>query len=318
MVQADEPPLPDAAPGNWVDRRAPRAWRPFLRLARFDRPIGTWLLLWPCWWSLALAAAATHNYPDTRPWFGLPDLFLLALFAVGALAMRGAGCVYNDIVDRDLDARVERTRGRPLPSGTVSVTAAAIYLAALALVGFLVLITFNRFAIVLGLGSLVLVAIYPFMKRLTWWPQAWLGLAFNYGALLGWAAAWGDLAWPALLLYGAGICWTLGYDTIYAHQDKEDDALVGIRSSARRLGAQTRLFLWSIYGMTLVLLAAAGLAAHLGWAFWIGLAAGAGHLAWQAARVRTEDAASCLAVFRSNHRFGWIIFAALIAGSLSA
>ncbi|MBM3502825.1 MAG: 4-hydroxybenzoate octaprenyltransferase [Alphaproteobacteria bacterium] len=318
MPRPDEISTPDALTGHWVDRRAPKSWRPYLRLARFDRPIGTWLLLWPCWWSLALAATMTADHPDTRPWLGLPDLILLAFFAIGAVAMRGAGCVYNDIVDRDLDARVERTRQRPLPAGLVSLAGAWAFLIGLALIGLAVLLTFNRFSIVLGLGSIALVAAYPFMKRVTWWPQAWLGLTFNYGALLGWASVWADLGWPAVALYAAGLFWTLGYDTIYAHQDKEDDALVGIRSSARRLAGHSRRFLWASYAATVALL---GLAAGLvgtGWAFWIGLVAAACHLGWQAARVRFDDPAHCLAMFRTNHRTGAIIFLALVVGSLAA
>jgi 4-hydroxybenzoate polyprenyltransferase len=318
MTRRRETALPDAPLGNWVDRRAPAAFRPYLKLARFDRPIGTWLLLWPCWWSLALAAALTQDYPDTRPWFGLPDLFLLALFGVGALVMRGAGCVYNDIVDRDLDARVARTRERPLASGRVSPLAAWIFLVALALVGLAVLVTFNRFAVALGVASLALVAAYPFMKRLTWWPQAWLGLTFNYGALLGWAAATGDIAWPAVATYLAGICWTLGYDTIYAHQDLEDDALVGIRSSARWLGERSRVFVLAIYAATVVALALAGGLAQLGVAYWPILAIAAFLLGRQALTVDLRDPIRCLAAFRSNHGVGAVVFSAIVLGSLTA
>ncbi|MEM9751523.1 MAG: 4-hydroxybenzoate octaprenyltransferase, partial [Pseudomonadota bacterium] len=209
--------IADAAPSNWVDRRAPAALRPYLRLARADRPIGTWLLLWPCLWSMALAQISLGERA--------PNLWFLILFVVGATAMRGAGCVYNDIIDRDIDAKVARTANRPIASGAVSVGSGWAFLVALSLIGLLVLLQFNQRTILLGLVSLGIVAAYPFMKRVTYWPQAWLGLTFNWGALMAWTAVTGDLAAPALLLYVGGVFWTLGYDTIYAHQDKEDDAL---------------------------------------------------------------------------------------------
>ena len=251
MRAKNDTPLPDSVPGNWVDR-SPAMLRPYLRLSRLDRPIGTWLLVWPAWWAISLASTSTKEEADTNLWFGLPDPFLLVLFGIGALAMRGAGCTYNDIVDRKVDAQVERTRGRPIPSGAASVPAAAGWLIFQALIGFAVLITFNVFAIWLGVASLALIAAYPFMKRITWWPQLWLGLAFNYGALLGWAAATGRLSVAPLLLYAGGIFWTLGYDTIYAHQDTEDDALVGVKSSARWLGNRTSSFLYTTYAMTII------------------------------------------------------------------
>jgi 4-hydroxybenzoate polyprenyltransferase len=220
--------------GNWVDRLAPGWTRPYLRLARLDRPIGSWLLLLPCWWSAALAAIAT----PVRP----PDLGQLlshlALFFIGAFAMRGAGCTWNDIVDRDLDARVERTRSRPIPSGQVGVGGAATFLVLQALLGLAVLLQFNRFTIFVGVASLAVVAIYPFMKRVTYWPQIVLGLAFSWGALMGWPAIFGRLDQPALLLYAGAICWVIGYDTIYAHQDREDDAFIGIKSTALLFGAR--------------------------------------------------------------------------------
>lgn len=219
----------DAAPSTWVDHM-PAALRPYLRLARADRPIGVWLLMLPCWWSTALAA----------PPGGLPDWRLLLLFFVGSAVMRGAGCTLNDIADRDIDAQVARTRGRPLPSGAIGVKAAFAFLGLQALAGLLVLLSLNEFTVWLGIASLLPVAIYPFMKRITYWPQAVLGIAFNWGALVGWTAVRGDLGWPAVLLYVAGILWTLGYDTIYAHQDKEDDAVVGVKSTALRLGDRTR------------------------------------------------------------------------------
>src|SRR5688572_20676068 len=231
---------------NWVDTRAPAWARPYLRLARADRPIGSWLLLLPCWWSAALAVIAAGA--------PAPNVWHLVAFAIGAVAMRGAGCTYNDLVDRDLDARVERTRSRPLPSGQVTARAAAIFLMLQALVGLAVLLTLNRFAILVGVASLVVVAIYPFMKRFTWWPQIGLGLAFSWGALMGWAAAFGRLDLAALLLYAGSIAWVIGYDTIYAHQDREDDALVGLKSTALLFGPNTRpaLALFSTLAVILI------------------------------------------------------------------
>jgi 4-hydroxybenzoate polyprenyltransferase len=295
---------PDALPGNWVDRYAPARTRPYLRLGRFDRPIGWWLLLLPGWWAIALAAPA-HGWADPR---------LLALFLVGAIVMRAAGCVLNDIVDRDFDARVERTRARPLPSGQVTVKQALAWLAILCLAGLLVLLQLNLFSQALGAASLLLVAIYPFMKRITWWPQVFLGLAFNWGALLGWSAVRGELGLPALLLYAAGIAWTLGYDTIYAHQDKEDDALIGVRSTARLFGHHTRPWLFGFYAAAVLLIGWAGWTERLGLAFWVGLAAAAGHLAWQAATVAIDAPSDCLAKFRSNKWLGLILFASILFG----
>ena len=317
MSAKNDTALPDSVRGHWVDR-SPAMLRPYLRLSRLDRPIGTWLLVWPGWWAIALAGALTAGAPDTRPWFGLPDLILLALFGIGALAMRGAGCTYNDIVDRKIDAQVERTRGRPIPSGAVSVPVATVWLIVQALIGFLVLITFNTFAIWLGVASLALIAAYPFMKRITWWPQIWLGLAFTYGALLGWAAVTGGLSAAPLLLYVGGIFWTLGYDTIYAHQDTEDDALVGVKSSARWLGTKTRPFLYTTYAATIVLIAAAGAVAGLHWLFYVLLAVAAAHLAWQARALKIDSPEDCLAKFRSNHRTGALVFLAIIVGSVLA
>ena len=317
MTSPDDTVLPDSVRGHWVDR-SPAALRPYLRLSRLDRPIGTWLLLWPGWWSIALASALTAGAPDTRPWFGLPDLFLLGLFGIGATAMRGAGCTYNDIVDRNYDAQVERTRGRPIPSGAVSVPRAVIWLVIQALIGFAVLVSLNAFAFWLGVASLGLIAAYPFMKRITWWPQLWLGLTFNYGALLGWAAVTGGLSAAPLLLYAAGIFWTLGYDTIYAHQDTEDDALIGVKSSARWLGARTRPFLYTAYAVTIVVFAAAGATAGLHWAFYPLLGLAGLHLGWQARALKIDSPEDCLAKFRANHRTGWIMFIAVVVGSVLA
>ena len=243
----------DIPRASWLTRFLPRAAIPYARLMRADRPIGTWLLLFPCWWGLALASP------------GRPSAVLIAIFALGAFVMRGAGCTYNDIVDREFDGRVARTADRPIPSGAVSVRQAILLLLALLLIGFAILLTFNAYSIALGVASLLLVFTYPLMKRVTWWPQFFLGLAFNWGALMGWSAVRGELGTPALLLYAAGIAWTLGYDTIYAHQDKEDDALIGVKSSARRLGANTKPALWLFYAATTVLLLASGWTAGLAW-----------------------------------------------------
>ncbi len=295
----------DIAVGDWLDRFAPAPVRPYARLMRLDRPIGTWLLLWPCWWSLALAAPA---WPD--PW-------LLALFAVGALVMRGAGCTVNDIADRDIDGRVARTATRPLPSGDVSLTQALVLLGVLLAIGLAILVQLGAVAIWLGIASLPLIGLYPFMKRITWWPQAWLGLTFNWGALIGWAAVTGTVEAPPIALYAAGIAWTLGYDTIYAHQDKEDDALIGVKSSARRLGEATRPWLYAFYAVAVALIGVAGALAGLAWPFYLGLAAAAAQLAWQAARVDIDAPADCLAKFKSNKGLGLIVFAAIVAGRLA-
>jgi 4-hydroxybenzoate polyprenyltransferase len=275
-----------------------------LRLARLDRPIGSWLLLLPCWWSSALAAVAAHK--------AAPSLVHLALFFVGAFAMRGAGCTWNDIVDRDLDASVERTRSRPIPSGQVSVVQAAVFLALQALIGFAVLISFNTFTIALGIASLAIVAVYPFMKRITHWPQTVLGLAFSWGALMGWAGAFGRLDVPAVLLYAGSIAWVIGYDTIYAHQDREDDALIGIKSTALLFGARTKPMLALFYALAVGLIGAAGFAAGAGGVFAIGLLAFAAHLTWQIIRLDIADPDCCLAVFKSDRDAGLILFAGLL------
>jgi 4-hydroxybenzoate polyprenyltransferase len=294
----------DAVRGHWVDTHAPDWLRPYARLARWERPIGWWLLLWPCWWSAALAAIAGGKaYPD--PWH-------LVLFLVGAVAMRGAGCTYNDLVDQDIDDKVARTRSRPLPSGQVSRLQAKAFLLAQALVGLAVLLQFNGFAVLLGIASLAVVAVYPFMKRVTDWPQLFLGLAFSWGALMGWAAAFGRLDWPAVALYAGGILWTIGYDTIYAHQDKEDDALVGVRSTARLFGKSTKPALAALYGGATVLFALALFGADAGPAAFLGLVLGLGHLIWQIVRLDIDDPDECLKLFRSNTTYGWILFAGLV------
>jgi 4-hydroxybenzoate polyprenyltransferase len=292
----------DIRTGDWVARWLPPTAQPYARLARLDRPIGTWLLLFPGWWGIALAAPR---------W---PDLRLLALFALGAVVMRGAGCTLNDIADRDYDARVARTRTRPLPSGQISVKQAMAFMAAQLALGAAVLFSLNRASIVLGLAVLGLIGTYPYMKRITYWPQLFLGLNFNWGALVGWTAVTGTLAWPPVLLYLGGICWTLGYDTIYAHQDKDDDALIGVKSSALALGRCTRPFLFVFYGAAALLWAAAGQAAGLGAPFWAGLGLAVLQLTWQAARVDIDDPADCLAKFRSNRAVGWLLLAGIVAG----
>lgn len=295
----------DIPKGNWIDRAAPHTLRPYLRLARLDRPIGTWLLLLPCWWSIALASQ------------GWPDPWLLVLFALGAIVMRGAGCTLNDIVDRDIDGRVARTADRPIPSGAISVANAAAFFAIQCLIGLAVLMQFNAFAIWVGVASLGLIVVYPFMKRITYWPQAVLGLAFNWGALLGWSAVRGELGAAPIALYAGGIFWTLAYDTIYAHQDKTDDLVVGVKSSALRLGEATRPWLFAFFTAALVLIATAAVLAHAAsWPSFAVLAVAAGHAVRQATTVDLDNAADCLRTFRSNRDFGLIVFAALVAGSL--
>ena len=295
------------ATDNWVDTRAPLWSRPYLRLSRLDRPIGSWLLLMPCWWSAALAAGVAHDVSR------LP--LMLVLFFVGAFAMRGAGCTWNDITDRDLDARVERTRSRPIPAGQVSVPQAAAFLVLQALVGLLVLLQFNRFAVATGVASLVIVAVYPFMKRITYWPQIVLGLAFSWGALMGFAVTFGRIDATALVLYAGSIAWVIGYDTIYAHQDAEDDALIGIKSTALLFGERTRPALMVFYGLAVVLIGVA--LAGAGWMAWIGLLAFAAHLVWQIAKLEIGDPALCLRIFKSNRDAGLLLFAGLLADAMS-
>ena len=291
--------LPDARAKSLVLRLTPDFALPFVQLARLDRPAGWQLLLAPCWQSTALAGLAAHRGPS---------LWHLALFLIGAIAMRGAGCTYNDILDRRLDAGVERTKGRPLPSGRVSVGAAAAFLVAQVLVGLAVLLSFNAFTIALGLASLAIVAVYPLMKRVTSWPQAVLGLAFSWGALMGWAATYGALAPPALLLYASAFCWTIGYDTIYALQDARDDAIVGIKSTARLFGAQARLgvglfyLLSALFAQGALLTVGSGFLAEFGWAGYCA------HLLWQVARIEGASPETALKLFRSNRDAGLILF----------
>ena len=300
-------PVADST-ANWVDTHAPLWMRPYLRLSRFDRPIGWWLLLMPCWWSAALAAGIAH---DVR---GLP--LVIVLFLIGAMVMRGAGCTWNDITDRNLDNRVERTRSRPIPSGQVTVTQAAIFLVIQALVGLAVLLQFNRFAIMTGIASLVIVAVYPFMKRITYWPQATLGLAFSWGALMGFAVILGRIDATALILYAGSIAWVIAYDTIYAHQDTEDDVLVGIKSTALLFGERTQAALTIFYGLAVLLIGVALWRAGSQWLAWVGLAAFAAHLVWQVRTIRIGDSALCLRLFKSNRDAGLLLFAGLLADAV--
>ena len=324
-------PLPDAG-SNWVDRHAPEGLKPWLKLGRFDRPIGIWLLLIPGWQGIALALASQGRTSS------LYDIWLVVGFAIGACLMRAAGCAFNDIVDRDIDVQVARTAARPVASGRISVKKALAFTAACSLASLLILLTLNLTAILLGVASLLLVAAYPFMKRITWWPQAWLGLTFNWGALMGFAAASGYLAmmsWPALgladapirmggqltlaavALYAGGVFWTLGYDTIYALQDLEDDAMVGVKSSARRLGAGVRRGVAVFYLLAVVFAALAGLLAGLGPLFYVGLTGYALHLAWQTRSIRPDDGPLALALFKSNREAGLMLLLAIILGSVS-
>ena len=303
--------LPDAVSRQWVVRLTPPRWHPYLQLARLDRPIGYWLLTLPCWWSNALASLVDHR---------APDIVQIVLFLIGAIVMRGSGSTYNDIVDRDLDAKVERTRHRPVASGRVSVQAACVFLVAQALVGFLVVIQFNLFTILLGIGSLAIVAIYPFMKRFSSLPQVILGLAFAWGGLVGWAAHFGSLGVAPVLVYAAAIFWTIGYDTIYAIQDARDDPAAGIKSTARLFGAHVQLAVGTIYALTVVLVEAAlwagGVAgAVLAQAGVLGLAL---HLGWQVARIDAGDPVGALRLFRSNRDAGLTLFAGLAAAALLA
>ncbi|QDZ00474.1 4-hydroxybenzoate octaprenyltransferase [Nitratireductor mangrovi] len=307
----------DAPTGHWVYRVLPRTLWPYAQLARWDRPIGWQLLRWPCWWSAALAATA---FPQRgEPLLSLlPDPWHLVLFLIGAMAMRGAGCTYNDLADEDIDAQVERTRSRPLPAGQVSRRQAWVFLLLQALVGLVVLLQFNGFAILVGLASLVVVAVYPFMKRITDWPQFVLGLAFSWGALMGWAAVFGRIDTPALLLYAGSILWVIGYDTIYAHQDKEDDAIVGVRSTARLFGDNTKTWLSVLYGGALGLMAAACAAADAPLPALAGLCAAAVHMTRQIRVLDIDDGPQCLRLFKSNNMVGWLIFAGFVGAGLWA
>ena len=304
----DQAVVVDAPTRNWVDRFAPPRFRPWLRLGRYDRPIGSWLLLGPCWWSAALAANATN------------DLHLLArhvaLFFVGAFVMRGAGSTWNDVLDRDIDARVERTRMRPVASGAVGVRGALVFAVAQSLVGLVVLLQLNRFTVVLGLLSLLPVAVYPLAKRVTWVPQAVLALAFAWGALMGWAGLLGSLSAPPLLLYAGAWFWVVGYDTIYGHQDQRDDAVIGVRSTSRLFGSRSRMAVGLLYGAAVLLIGFALILAEGSLASAIGLGLFAAHLAWQIARMEPDDPALCLRLFRSNRDAGLILFAGILVDAV--
>ncbi|MCX2723843.1 4-hydroxybenzoate octaprenyltransferase [Roseibium salinum] len=306
----DTGPVADAVKLHWVDTRLPVSLRPYARLARWERPIGWWLLLFPCWWSAALAAIAGGN--------GWPNPWHLVLFLIGAVAMRGAGCTYNDIVDVEIDAKVARTRSRPIPAGQVTRFQAKVFMLLQCLVGLAVLLQFNAFTVLLGIASLLAVAIYPFMKRFTNWPQLFLGFAFSWGAFMGWAAEFGSLSWAPVFLYVGGICWTIGYDTIYAHQDKEDDALVGVKSTARLFGDRTKPALIALYALASGLFAAAAMLADAGPAAFIGILAGVVHLGWQIVVLDIDDGDQCLKLFRSNKIYGWILFAGFVADAFIA
>jgi len=305
----------DAPSGHWVYKLLPRPVWPYAQLARWDRPIGWQLLLWPCWWSAALAASAYATATEPLSTL-LPSPWHLLLFFIGAVAMRGAGCAYNDIVDEGIDSQVERTRSRPLPSGQVSRRQAWIFVIAQALLGLVVLLQFNSFAILLGVASLAVVAAYPFAKRITNWPQFVLGLAFSWGALMGWAVEFAEVDPPALLLYAGSILWVIGYDTIYAHQDKEDDAIVGVRSTARLFGRHTVYWLVGLYSGTLILFAWAFALAEVPMPALAGLLAAGAHMAQQVRTLDIDDPDQCLRLFKSNNVVGWLIFLGLIGGAM--
>jgi 4-hydroxybenzoate polyprenyltransferase len=306
MSDAPDNIVADAVRGSWVHRRLPQGVWPHAQLARWERPIGWQLLMWPCWWAALLAANSGHMVsPLQLSWY-------LVLFLAGAVIMRGAGCTYNDLVDEDIDNKVARTRSRPLPSGRISRRDAKLFLLAQLLLGFLVLIQFNWHSIGLGVASLALVVIYPFMKRVTWWPQLFLGLAFSWGALMGWSALAGSLAAAPLLLYAGCILWVIGYDTIYALQDIEDDALVGVKSTARLFGENARLAVAMLYAGAALLFAVAFYIAGSGWPAWLGLALGVAQLGWQVYALDRFNPARCLVLFKSNGQFGAILFAGLM------
>ncbi len=304
----------DAPSGNWVYRVLPPWLWPYAQLARWDRPIGWQLLMWPCFWSVALAANASVSMGHGSP--GFVVIYHLVLYFIGAVAMRGAGCTYNDLVDHEIDMSVARTRSRPLPSGRVTRLQAKVFIALQALVGLLVVLQFNWFTVILGVLSLGIVALYPFAKRFTDWPQFFLGLAFSWGALMGWAGLFGSLSFASIILYLAAILWTIGYDTIYAHQDKEDDELIGVRSTARLFGDQTRLWLVGLYGATLLLMLIAFALAGASWLSYAGLVIAGGMFAYQIAVLDINDGEQCLALFKSNNRVGLIIFAGLFLSFL--
>ena len=307
MTQTPDPHLiPADSETSWLLSRLSPRLQAYAQLARYDRPIGAWLLFWPCFWGLFLAGAVNSIWPPFND---------IIAFAIGALAMRGAGCTYNDIIDRDLDAQVARTALRPLPSERVSLTGAWVFFIAQLFIGLLVLLSFQSlYMFALGLAALGLVAAYPFMKRFTYWPQAWLGLTFNWGALMGYAAITDNVAPQAMLLYAAGFFWTLGYDTVYAHQDKEDDALIGIRSTALLFGARTKPMLAVFYALAMACLAGTAIVGQIGILFWTALPIIAWHLLMQVSRLDINNGETCLQIFRTNRNTGLIIGLAFILG----
>lgn len=307
QTPAPEQTVADAPTGNWVDRFAPGWLKPYARLARWDRPIGFWLLFWPCGYALGLAAVAAG---------GGFNWLALGLCLAGAVAMRGAGCTFNDVVDTDIDMKVARTRSRPIPSGQVSRVQALAFLVLQALAGLVILLQFNATTVALGVASLVLVAIYPFMKRVTWWPQLFLGLAFSWGALLGWSIETGALSLPPLLLYAGCILWVIGYDTIYALQDIEDDALIGVKSTARLFGRRVRGMVAAFYAGAVLLWAAAAFVAGAGLAFVFGMAAVIALLTWQVVTLDAKAEGNALLRFKSNHWVGVALTVALLLESL--
>ncbi|MDG1707225.1 MAG: 4-hydroxybenzoate octaprenyltransferase [Emcibacteraceae bacterium] len=295
---------------SWVNKISPDfAWG-YLQLMRADRPIGTWLLLWPCLWSIILAS---HYYGSLET---IPNIKFIILFGIGAFVMRGAGCVVNDLWDREADGQVERTKGRPLPSGRVSIFGAFVFLGLLSLIGLSILMELNQFTIIVGVFSLVLIVIYPLMKRVTYWPQLMLGFTFNWGALMGWAAVSGEIKLPALILYTAGIFWTLGYDTIYAHQDKEDDLVVGVKSTALRFGDKTHQWLSVFYTICFLLILVSGYLSNLNVWFYAAMTTAGIHLIWQLKTLIIDDRELCLKLFKSNHHFGVLVFISMLIGHL--
>ncbi len=305
MTKASEPlMIADAGAGNWVVRNMPSQFLPYAQLMRLDRPIGWWLLLLPCWWGLALGHVA-QDRTGLNVWYAV-------LFFFGAVVMRGAGCAINDIVDRDIDAKVARTKMRPLPSGRISVQAALAFTVLLLFCGLAILLQFNWFTVWLAVSSLVIVAVYPFMKRFTYFPQFVLGLAFNWGALVGWSALHGGLHLAPLLLYAGGVSWTMAYDTIYAHQDKEDDVLIGVKSTALRFGNRTPVFLLICFGVALALIDASFWIAGTHFIAHVAVVIAALHAAWQIARFDADDSKLCLKLFKANRTFGLLILCGLL------
>lgn len=298
----------DIPKNGWVDRFIPKHFRPYVRLARLDRPIGTWLLLFPCWWSITVAWTNWDVFGEI--------IYLMAAFGIGAIIMRGAGCTYNDIMDRDFDAKVARTKDRPLPSAQLKIEKAILFLITLLLFGSLILLTFNSFAIYFGVASLILVFSYPLMKRITFWPQLFLGFTFNWGAFLGWAAVRGQIDQPAIFLYIGGVFWTLGYDTIYAHQDRKDDIVAGVKSTARRLGLGSKPWLFGFYTGAVSLFTLAGITAKLSWPFYLGLFLGAIQLFWQVHKVEINNPKDCLTKFKSNRLFSWIFLVGIVLAQI--